>query len=128
MRKFPAFWLQPEFAALRADRVRMVVVEPHAVAGQVPERVLAGRERHADRPRPVLAPLQLVLARPPAVERSHHADVAGRDVAGQAEGDPGLVAEEPALLDHEDLHAARTEYAARASIRTTAGRDTGDGA
>src|SRR4051812_27060082 len=127
MRKFPAFWLQAEFAALWADRVRVVVIEPDAVAGQVPEGVMARGERHADRPRPVLAPLQLVRARLPAVERAHHADRAGRDVARQAKGDPGLVAEEPALLDHEDLHAARTENAARASIPTTGGRDTGDG-
>src|SRR4051794_32470034 len=98
--------LETELAAVWAHRVGVLVVEPDAVRGQVAERVVAGVELDADGPGAVAAGLQLVQAGFPAVERAHDADGSLRLVGGQAEGDPGLVAEQFAAFDHDVLHRA----------------------
>src|SRR5262249_47395688 len=70
--------LHADDAAHAVDPVGGVVVEPDAAGGQVPEPVLAGRERDRDAARPVPAGYELVAPGRPVVERTDDADRALR--------------------------------------------------
>src|SRR5690242_4420574 len=91
---------EAEQAAPIVDLVGRLVVQPDATGGEIAEPVLPRRQLHGHRPGAVAAGDQLVPAGLPAVEATDDAHRPGRSVPGQAEGHPGLVAEEFVALDH----------------------------
>jgi DHA2 family methylenomycin A resistance protein-like MFS transporter len=89
--------------AVAIEAVGRHVVQPYPARSQVAEPVGTWCQRHGHRPGPVAARLEFVKSWLPAIEVTHHADRADRTGTREAEGDPGLSAEQARPHEHRRL-------------------------